>query len=246
MVLASVVAASVVLASTGVASTGVVSLAGRVPTRPIVSWNAAGDRSSVQPITSPSKATVRTGKPRTAFATSSSRSVTSFRLRVHIRTESSRRWTWMRIPSSFHSTEHRPMSATAEAASSAVEASMGRSGRKIVRPTASSPGRPSTRAMPAVSVRSPISMRARRTAAGDTLAARATASTTTPSLAPWRNSPTSSRRTKSASAAVARLSKPSSRSRRRWTDPAPDASATASSMASRSPTVSVADGAGTV
>ena len=210
-----------------------------VPTRPIVSWNAAGPRSSASPSTSPSSAATFTGRVRTTPTTSPRRSVTSFRLRVQIRTSWPRRWTWMRIPSSFHSTEQRPRSATTEAASSAVEASMGRIGRKTWKPTASSPGPPSVRAMPAVSPRSPTSIRARRTEADETPAARATASTTTPSLAPWRSSPTSSRLTKSASPTEARARKRWRRSRRRWADPSPAVSATASSMASRSATVRV-------
>ena len=187
-----------------------------------------------------------TGRARTTSTTSPRRPVTSLRLRVQIRTSSPRRWAWMRTPSSFHSTEQRPMSATAEAASSAVEASMGLIGRRVRKPTASSPGRPRERATAAVSPRSPTSIRARRTEAAGTRAARATASTTTPSLAPWRSSPTSSRLTKSASAAVVRARKPPRRSRRRRVDPSPDAPATASSTPSRSATESVGCTAGAV
>ena len=60
-----------------------------------------------------------------------------------MRTSRSRRWIWIRIPSSFHSTEDSSKPDIASATSAPVEASIGRIGRKISNPIARSPASPS-------------------------------------------------------------------------------------------------------
>src|SRR5207253_189160 len=77
-------------------------------------------------------------------------------------------------------------------------------GRSTCRPMAARAASPPVRAATAARGRSPASITARRTAVAGTPAALATASAITPSSAPWRSSPSSRRRTNSASAAVAR------------------------------------------
>ena len=175
-----------------------------VPKRLIVSWNARGASSSCRPNTSPSSTAESTSSDAAIAAISGSRSVTSFRLRVKIRTPAPERWTWTRAPSIFHSTDAAPVAASAAAGSADVDASIGRTGRPTSSATAARPGSPSANAIRAAAARSPQSIAARRTAAGRTFAARATASLITPASAPWRSSPTSRRARKSASAAVAR------------------------------------------
>ena len=117
-----------------------------------------------------------------------------------MRTSSPRRCIWIRIPSSFHSTEARSKPATASATLAAVEASIGRTGRKSSKPTSRSPSSPSPSAISAVRGRSPDSISARRVTSPETPAARATASTISPASAPCLSSPVKRRRTKSASA----------------------------------------------
>ena len=95
----------------------------------------------------------------------------------------------MRMPSSFHSTDERSKPSTASPALAAVEASIGRIGRKISRPTSRSPSSPLVSASSAVCVRSPESMSARRASGPGTPAAFATASIISPASAPWRSSP---------------------------------------------------------
>ena len=114
------------------------------------------------------------------------------------------RCTWMRAPSSFHSTDASPTSASAVATSGAPAASIGRTPRPTSSPTPRSPASPSVSATTAVRPRSPDNIAARRTSAAGTDAARATASPMRPASAPWRSSPTSRRRRKSVSAGVAR------------------------------------------
>jgi len=99
----------------------------------------------------------------------------------------------MRAPSSFHSTDAGPVALSASATVAAVAASIGCTGCSGVRPMASSPASPSVSATVAAFPRSPENIAARRTASIGTPAAFATASVITPSSAPWRNSPTSSR-----------------------------------------------------
>ena len=121
-----------------------------------------------------------------------------------MRTSSPRRWIWIRIPSSFHSTDERAKLAIPSPTPPAVEASIGRIGLKSSKPTARSPSSPSVSAVSAVRVRSPESMNARRASSAGTPAAFATASTISPASAPCRSSPVKSRLTKSASSSVAR------------------------------------------
>ena len=134
-----------------------------------------------------------------------------------MRTSSPRRWTWIRIPSSFHSTEARSKLSTASAGLAAVEASIGKIGRNSSKPTSRSPSSPSVIAISAVRERSPESIRARRAITPDTPAAFAIASIISPASAPCLSPPVKSRLTKSASSSVAR---PSSSVRIRLRSPA--------------------------
>ena len=85
-----------------------------------------------------------------------------------------------------------------------VEASIGRIGRKISKPTARRPASPLVMAIRAISVRSPESMSARRAISPRTPAALATASAMSPARAPWRRPPVSSPTRNAASGSVAR------------------------------------------
>ena len=91
----------------------------------------------------------------------------------------------------------------ASASDSAGEASIGRSGVPSVNRNFPSASAPPANAVAAVSGNEPDNMNARRTVSPGTSAARATASSSTPSSAPCRSSPTSSRIRKSCSALVA-------------------------------------------
>ena len=82
-------------------------------------------------------------------------------------------------------------------------------------------------------------MHARRTASRGTSAARATASTMTPSCAPWRSSPVSSATRKRCSGSVARAKSAASASRRAACDPGPAIAPIASHAASTSLSASV-------
>ena len=82
----------------------------------------------------------------------------------------------MRAPSSFHSTDASPTSASAVPTSGAPAASIGRTPRPTSSPTPRSPAAPSVSATTAVRPRSPDNIAARRTSAAGTDAARATAS----------------------------------------------------------------------
>ena len=107
-------------------------------------------------------------------------------------------------PSSFHSTDAGPVAASAAATSGAGDASIGCTARPGTMPTAARASTPPVSAACAVRPRSPASMWARRTAAIGTPAAFATASTITPSSAPWRSSPPNIFHSRSCSGSVAR------------------------------------------
>ena len=128
-------------------------------------------------------------RPR-APATAPRRSVISLRLRVKMRTSPSRRWAWIRAPSSFHSTDAGPVAVSAASTSAAGVASIGCTARPGHHPDRRQRVDAACRARrQPCTPRSPASMWARRTAAIGTPAALATASTITPSSAPWRSSP---------------------------------------------------------
>ncbi len=202
----------------------------------MASWNSSGDSSSAQPTASPSSTSVVAGNDRTRATILGSRSVTSLRLRVKSRTSSSRRWAWMRAPSSFHSTDASPVSSSASATVGADAASIGCTGRPTVRPKP--PRSMPPRAARATTGSDPASIAARRTSAAGRPAAAATASPTSDSSAPWRSSPVSNRRSRSASIAVARPSSSRSTASRAATEPGPLVVANVAKPASTSPTVS--------
>ena len=130
--------------------------------------------------------------------------------------------TWMRAPSSFHSTDAGLMRASASSRSSPVCASIGWIGLSTVEPEAGQPvraladrgGRHRRRARRRAST-------ARRTCAAGMPAAFATASTMTPSSAPWRSSPRKSPTRNRCSASVARPKSAASSSRRAACEPRP-------------------------
>ena len=161
-----------------------------------------------------------------------------------MRISSPRRWIWIRIPSSFHSTDDRSKLSTASATLSAVEASIGRTGRKISSPSARSPSSPWVSATSAVSVRSPDSISARRASSRETPAAFAIASTINPASAPCRSSPVNSLLTKSASCSVALPRSSPSICLRLAADPLPVVAWTSVIARSRSSMVSDASRAG--
>ena len=97
--------------------------------RPSCPGTVAARPSSVSPATSPSRTRSPPGRPATSATTPGRRSVISLRLRVNRRTSPSRRCAWTRAPSSFHSTDAAPVSASASATPSAGEASIGPTAR---------------------------------------------------------------------------------------------------------------------
>ena len=206
----------------------------RVPKRLAVTWNGYGRPSGFSAMASPSSTTSRAGSASTASTTSGTRAVMSSRLRVKARTSSPRRWTCRRAPSSLYSMAAGPVFASAPSTSSPGAASIGWTGRPTSSPTARSASTPPDRAAAAVVPRSPLSMHARRTASRGTSAARATASTMTPSWAPWRSSPVSSATRKRCSGSVARAKSAASASRRAACDPGPAIAPIASHAASTS------------
>ena len=140
---------------------------------------------------SPSRTSSVAGSDRATATTSGSRSVMSSRLRVAICTSSPRRWTWIRMPSSFTSTATGrpgppPALAIAAATSAALEASIGSTGRPTSRPTPASASSPPVMAATTIGTVPPASIAARRTAVSFTPEAAATASCTRASSAPWR------------------------------------------------------------
>ena len=161
-----------------------------------------------------------------------------------MRTSSPRRWIWIRIPSSLNSTDASSIPSRASATVAPVDASMGRMGRKISKPTALSPSSPPVMAIRAISVRSPESMSARRAIAPGTAAALATASAMTPARAPCRRPPVSRPTRKVASGSVARPSSASRSSRRRAADPVPVAAWTSEIAPSTSSMLSDGSAAG--
>ena len=88
-----------------------------------------GRPSSRSAIASPSRTIAETSSAATAATISGTRSVMSARLRVKIATSSPTRCTWIRAPSSFHSTYGVAQDARAAETSSAVCASIGPTGR---------------------------------------------------------------------------------------------------------------------
>jgi hypothetical protein len=93
-----------------------------------------------------SRTACSTARPHTASTIPGSACVISLRLRVQTRTSSPRQSSWMRIPSSFHSTDARSKLATALTHALRREASIGRIGRNSSRPMPRSPSSPSARA----------------------------------------------------------------------------------------------------
>ena len=108
---------------------------------------------------------------------------------------------------------------------------------------ARAPRRLPSMAAAAAAPRSPLSIAARRTSGSGTSAARETASTITPSRAPWRISPIRSPRRNACSSAVARANRSWSAVRRAAWEPAPASEPIRGSAASTSSSSSVA-GAG--
>jgi hypothetical protein len=161
-----------------------------------------------------------------------------------MRTSSSRRCTWMRAPSSFHSTDAGPTSASAASTAGAPDASIGCTPRPTSSPIPARPASPSVSATAATRPRSPESIAARRTSASGTAAARATASVMTPASAPWRSSPTKRWRRKSSSSVVARSNASRRIAWRRAVEPVPVVARMRSRRRSTSPTASDAVAAG--
>src|SRR6266568_1621671 len=193
------------------------------PKRRIVTWKGSGVPSggARSAIASPSRIVSRRGSRRVASTTSGTATVTSFSWREKTRTSSPALCTWIRAPSSLYSNAASPSSARASATSPAAWASIGWIGRNSSIRKRASPAAPSTSAARATAAKSPASIAARRTKPGSSPAARATASVTSPSSAPWRNSPINNRKRNSCSSWVARAN--SSRSSRSlvWAEPLP-------------------------
>src|SRR3954469_18573512 len=221
------------------------SSAAALPKRLIVSWNARGMPSSSSARVSPSRTAVSHGRARTCSTSSGTPSVTSRRVRVHTRTTSPFRCTWMRAPSSLYSTVTSvPRSASASSREEPGLAGIGRTGRPIWSRTSSRAATPPASATAAVSGRLPESMKARRTSVTGTSTAVATASRTTPSRAPWRSSPVSSRtRNRCSSAVAAENSRPRAPFRLA-ADPGPAVAASSVTAESTAATVSDGEGAG--
>ena len=102
-----------------------------------------------------------------------------------------------------------------------VEASIGRIGRKISKPTSLSPSSPAVIAIAAIRGRSPDSISARRASTPGTPAAFATASAISPASAPCLSSPVNRRLRKSASSSVARPKRSAKSCLRVATEPLP-------------------------
>ena len=130
------------------------STSSRLPTRLAVTWNGWGRPSGWRAMTSPSSTAVPTGRVRAAATTSGTRAVMSSRVRVNTATSVPSRWTWMRWPSSFHSTAASPTRSMAASMLGAVEASIGWR-RPTSRRNWRSPGTPEARATSATGPRPP-------------------------------------------------------------------------------------------
>ena len=146
------------------------------------------------------------------------------------------------MPSSFHSTAAVPPTlASAAAIVGSLEASIGLSARPTCNPNSASASGPPRSAACATAGSDPRSITARRTSPTGTSEARATASVITPSSAPWRSSPDSSRTRKYCSCAVAAPITASISRFRSATDPFPATEPIRVNASSTSRTVS--DGA---
>ena len=158
-----------------------------------VSWNGRGRPSPVSAIASPSSTSVAAGRAATASTTSGTRSVISSRLRVNTWTAPACLCTWIRMPSSLLSTATVAPSGAAFVmawpTSGALEASIGRTGRPGRSVNAASASSPPPSAAAATGSVDPANIDARRTVAAGSPAATATASSISPSSAPWRSSP---------------------------------------------------------
>ena len=188
-------------------------------------------------MSSPSSTAARTGSLPSPATTSGRRAVMSSSVLVYSRTSPSRTCAWIRMPSSFHSTAacaapgpppagslpSAPAAILARASSmeGALAASIGLSGWPTRRPNPLSAAVPPLSAASATAGSDPRSITARRTWATGTPAARATASVITPSRAPCRSSPDSSRTRKYCSPSVAAPSRSPISRRRSAVDPLP-------------------------
>ncbi len=213
--------------------------------RAAVCWKGSGLPSRRSAISSPSKTADSTGSARAAATTSGSRNVMSSSVRVNRRTCPPAMWTWTRIPSSFHSMAAcPPVLDRAPAIVGSLAASMGFSGWKTWRPKEARASVPPVSAAHAARGSDPLSMAARRTCAAAVAAAFATASVITPSSAPCRSSPASSRTRKYCSPAVARRRSSPIRRLRSAAAPLPVVKPIWRNAASTSATVIVATSAG--
>ena len=149
----------------------------------------------------------------------------------------------MRAPSSLYSKAAVPSCCSASRLSSTVCASMGFKGRNNRMVIRASPGRPSVSAALATARRSPDTISARRISPIGSSAACATASTISPSTAPWRNSRSTARCRNSCSSFVARAKSSPIRRARSVVEPAPLVCATRPSVASTSASGSSGAGA---
>ena len=220
----------------GTGFSGAASLAARAE----VSWNGYGLPSGRSAISSPSNTAPRTGSAASAATTSGSRAVMSSSVLVNSRMlPSPAMCAWTRMPSSFHSTAAGPpILASASSMDGSLAASIGFSGCPTSSPNPASAGLPPLSAAPATAGSDPRSITARRTCATGTSAARATASVITPSSAPWRSSPDSSRTRKYCSLSVAAPSTSPMSRFRSAADPLPLCAPILLNASSTSPTVS--------
>ncbi len=213
------------------------------PRRRMVVWNGCGRPSARSAIASPSRISSADAALRAASTTSGTAAVTSFRVRVKTRISSPALCTWTLAPSSFHSNAASPRAAIAASGLAAGCASIGRIGRIGRMAKRSSPACPWVSAARAAGARPPPIMAARRTSAAGTPLAEASASSITPSRAPWRSSPTIRRTRKFCSSAVALPNSASSNSARWLADPLPLVIFSCSNTESTSRKVSVGEAA---
>ncbi len=192
------------------------------PNRRIVIWNGCGRPFASNAIASPSRMRSWAGNASTASTISGIAAPTSLRLRVKMRTTSPERCAWMRAPSIFHSNAASPPSwRSASAGSAAVCASMGAIGERISSSNFARPASPSSNAARATAPTLFAYIIARRTGVTGSSAAAAIASVITPTSAPWRSSPASSRTRKSCSGSVASANSARNASARSAPAPAP-------------------------
>jgi hypothetical protein len=210
----------------------------------MVTWNGWGRPSARSASASPSRTTASTDSREVASTISGTRVVTSARFRVNARTSAPSRWTCSRAPSSFHSTDAGRIRSNASPIASALWASIGWSGDRTWSRKRDRPAGPSASAAAATGPRSPPTISARRTDEAGTSAARETASTITPSSAPWRISPVRSPRRNRCSDSVARPNSSSTARRRATCEPGPRVAPTLRRAASTSRTLRVGVDAG--